>query len=337
MKNAQRIVFIFLICAILSPITNADLSGQALLTEVQETTFDYFWGFAHPVSGLAREGYQHSSDICTSGGTGMGLMTIVVGVERGFVTRSAAAGRILQIVSFLEDNATRYHGAWPHWLNGSTGATIPFSTYDNGADLVETAYLIQGVLTARKYFDGANAVETEIRSRIDRMWEQVEWDWFLNGGDALYWHWSPDYGWQMNMQIRGYNETMIAYILAIASPTQPIPVSCFYDGWAGNNYANGKEFYGFRQWVGPDLGGPLFFTHYSFLGFDPRNKRDNYCNYFENNRNIALIHKAYSIANPSGFVGYGADCWGLTASTNPWGYLAHSPTNDNGTNTHSSG
>ena len=327
------IVFIFLINTILTPVTSAALTGETLLTEVQETTFGYFWDFAHPTSGLAREGYTHDSDTCTTGGTGMGMMTIVVGVERGFVTRSEAASRILTMVSFLEDTATRYHGAWPHWINGSTGATIPFSPPDNGADLVETAYLIQGMLTVRQYFDGAEAVETEIRTRIDRMWEEVEWDWFLNGGDTLFWHWSPDpgNGWQMNMLIRGFNETMIAYILAIASPTHPIPASSYYDGWAGDAYANGKEFYGHRQWVGPDLGGPLFFTHYSFLGFDPRNKRDNYCNYFENNRNIALIHQAYSIYNPLGYVGYGADCWGLTASTNPWGYSAHSPTNDNGT------
>lgn len=331
MNNKYRIVYFFLIAAIISPLANADLTGDALLTQVQQTTFDYFWDFAHPVSGLAREGYLHGTDICTTGGTGMGMMTIVVGVQRGFVTRSAAATRMLQMLTFLQDNVTRYHGAWPHWFNGSTGATIPFTTYDNGGDLVETAFLIEGMLTARQYFDGVNATETEIRTRINTMWQSVEWDWYLNGTDSLYWHWSPNYAWQMNMPIRGFNETMIAYILAIASPSHPIPASCYYDGWASSGYANGKQFYGHRQWVGPDLGGPLFFTHYSFLGFDPRNKRDNYCDYFQLSRNIALTHQAYSIANPSGFVGYGANCWGLTASTNPWGYLAHSPTNDNGT------
>jgi hypothetical protein len=328
-------IIVCLIIMAFTPVARGVLTGEALLTTVQETTFDYFWDFAHPTSGLAREGFttSHNGDTCTTGGSGMGLMTIVVGVERGFVTRTDAANRILTMVSFLEDDATRYHGAWPHWFNGQTGATIPFTTKDNGADLVETAYLIQGMLTVRQYFDGADPVESEIRTRINRLWEEVEWDWFLNGGDTLFWHWSPDpgNGWQMNMLIRGFNETMITYILAIASPTYPIPASSYYDGWAGDAYANGKAFYGHRQWVGDDLGGPLFFTHYSFLGFDPRNKRDNYCNYFENNRNIALIHQAYSIDNPSGYVGYGADCWGLTASTNPWGYLAHSPTNDNGT------
>jgi hypothetical protein len=325
-------IFILLISMILLPVTNAALTDDQLLTEVQETTFSYFWDFAHSVSGLSREGLLHGSNVCTSGGTGMGMMTIVVGVERGFVTRSAAAGRLLTMLSFLEDNTTRYHGAWPHWFNGSTGATIPFSPNDNGGDLVETSYLIEGMLTVRQYFDGGDATETEIRTRIDRMWEAVEWDWYLNGTDTLYWHWSADKGWIMNMPIRGFNETMIAYILAIASPTHPIPASCYYDGWAANSgYVNGKEFYGNRLWVGSDYGGPLFFTHYSFLGFDPRNKRDDYCDYSELSRNIALTHQAYSIDNPLGFDGYGANCWGLTASTNPWGYSAQSPTNDNGT------
>jgi hypothetical protein len=328
MRNS---VFIFLISMILLPATNAVLTDDQLLTEVQETTFSYFWDFAYPTSGLIREGLNHPSHYCATGGTGMGMMTIVVGVERGFVTRAAAATRLLTMLSFLEDNTTRYHGAWPHWFNGSTGATIPFSPNDNGGDLVETSYLIEGMLIVRQYFDGADATETEIRTRINRMWEAVEWDWYLNGTDTLYWHWSADKGWIMNMPIRGFNETMIAYILAIASPTYPIPASCYYDGWASGGYANGKEFYGNRLWVGSDYGGPLFFTHYSFLGFDPRNKRDDYCDYSELSRNIALTHQAYSIDNPLGFEGYGANCWGLTASTNPWGYSAQSPTNDNGT------
>jgi hypothetical protein len=220
MNKKHCLITVCLISMVLTPVTNGVLTGEALLTEVQETTFDYFWDFAHPTSGLAREGFttSHPGDTCATGGTGMGLMTIVVGVERGFVTRGDAADRILTMVSFLEDTATRYHGAWPHWINGSTGETIPFSPLDNGADLVETAYLIEGMLTVRQYFDGTDETETEIRTRINRMWEAVEWDWFLNGGDTLYWHWSPDpgSGWQMGMLVQGFNETMITYILAVA-------------------------------------------------------------------------------------------------------------------------
>jgi hypothetical protein len=311
------------------------VSDDELLSIVQQMSFRYFWDYAHPVSGLTREGLQHWNEICTSGGSGMGLMTIVVGVERGFVTRAEAADRVLQALTFLEDVVDRYHGAWPHWFNGTTGETIPFSPQDDGGDLVETAYLVQGMLTVRQYFDDPDdPVETEIRTRATRMWEGVEWDWYRRypDGEILYWHWSPVHGWAMDLPITGYDETMITYLLAIASPTHPMPASSWGNGYARMPYyTNGNEYYGFMQWVGPPFGGPLFFTHYSFLGFDPRYKRDAYCNYFDNSRNISLIHQAYCIDNPLEFAGYGPSAWGLTASTNPWGYSAHSPTNDNGT------
>jgi hypothetical protein len=317
--------------------TSYAMSEQQLLTSVQEAVFRYFWDYGHPVSGLAREGYElgHSTDTCTSGGTGMGLMALCVGVERGFVSRTEAAERVLRILTFLEEDASRYHGAWAHWIDGATGRTKPFSTYDDGGDLVETAYVVQGMLTARQYFDDPNdPVETDIRSRATRLWEQVEWDWYLKSSrsEVLYWHWSPNHGWRMNHAIRGYNEAMITYLLAIASPTHPIPASYYYSGWAGAaGYANGNTYYGYRQWVGPEKGGPLFFTHYSHLGFDPRNKSDSFCNYFDNSRSISLVNRAHCIDNPQGHSGYSDLVWGLTASFNPWGYSAHSPTNDNGT------
>ena len=317
--------------------TSVAMTDEQLLTSVQEAAFRYFWDYGHPVGGLAREGYgfSHSPDTCTSDGTGMGLMAICVGAERKFVTRAEAAARVLQILTFLEEKASRYHGAWSHWILGRTGATKPFSQYDDGGDLVETAYLVQGMLTVRQYFDDPNdPVETEIRRRATRMWEEVEWSWYRqqSRSEVLYWHWSPNYGWKINFAIRGYNECMIAYLLAIASPTHPMPASCYYRGWAqAADYANGHTYYGYPQWVGPEKGGPLFFTHYSYLGFDPRNKRDQYCNYFENSRSISLINRAYCMENPRGYAGYSDLVWGLTASFNPWGYNAHSPASDNGT------
>jgi len=310
------------------------MTDEQLLTSVQQATFRYFWDFAHPVSGMAREGLRHHRDTVTTGGTGFGLMAIIVGAERGFVSRSEAARRVLKILTFLEERALRYHGAWPHWLNGRTGKTIAFSKYDDGADLVETAFLAQGMLTVRQYFNSDNPVETLIRQNVTRMWRQIEWDWFLRSpaGKSLYWHWSPKHGWKMNMKITGYNEAMIAYVLAIASPSHPIDAECYRRGWAGTaSYANGKSYYGYTVHVGPAYGGPLFWTQYSFLGLDPRNKSDGFCNYFQNNRNITLINRAHCIANPNSFAGYGRLVWGLTASVDPWGYSAHSPTNDNGT------
>jgi len=317
--------------------TSFAMNDEQLLTSVQEAMFRYFYDYGHPVSGMARE-RKKSDNVCATGGTGFGLMAIVVGVERGFVSRDSAAARILKIFQFLQDDATNYHGAWAHWINGATGATIPFSQYDDGGDLVETAYLIQGVLTVRQYFNQNNAVENEIRARATQMWEGVEWDWYrrTSTGNVLYWHWSPNHGWTMNFPITGFNEAMIVYLLAVASPTHSVPASLYYDGWAGSpNYTNGNTFYGYHQSVGPDYGGPLFFTHYSFLGFDPRDKHDQYCNYFENNRNISLIHREYCIENPLSHVGYDSLVWGLTASDEPGGYSAHAPHNiggiDNGT------
>jgi len=309
-------------------------TDDQLKTSVQQAVFRYFWDWAHPVSGLARE-RNTSRDVCATGGTGFGLMAIMIGAHRGFVSREAAARRILRILTFLEEKATRYHGAWSHWINGRTGQTIPFSRYDDGADLVETSFLVQGMLTVRCYFDRKNAVEDEIRTRITRLWRAVEWSWFLRDGKRLWWHWSPKYGWKQNHPIGGhFNECMITYILAIASPTHPIPASCYREGWIGSpsTYANGKEYFGIRLKVGPPLGGPLFFTHYSFLGFDPRGWHDGFCDYFVNSRTITRIHRAWCRMNPHHHKGYCENLWGLTASDDPDGYRVHAPgPRDNGT------
>ncbi|KAF0204775.1 MAG: hypothetical protein FD170_200 [Bacteroidetes bacterium] len=317
---------------VVSAITR-NFSDEELLEMVQEYTFRYFYDFAHPASGMARE-RNTSGDVITSGGSGFGIMALITGIERGFITREEGLDHMIKILNFLE-TADRFHGVWPHWMNGNTGEVVSFSQYDNGGDLVETAFLIQGLLTARQYFNQQVPEEQQIASRITTLWEGVEWDWYSrNNSGALYWHWSPNYGWQMNMQVRGWNEASIVYMLAIASPTHPVPASYWNNGWAGMPYyTNGGSFYGFTLDVGWDRGGPLFFAHYSFLGFDPRNIKDNYTNYFNLNRNHTLIHRAYSIDNPQNHTGYGPNCWGLTASDDPDGYTVHEPGSgrDNGT------
>lgn len=327
-----------------SPVVSARsraMGDEELLTSVQEATFRYFWDHGHPVSALARE-RDRSGDTCTSGGSGFALMAIMVGAERGFVPREAAARRVLRMLTFAEERLERYHGAWSHWFDGATGRTIPFASKggvraDDGGDLVETSFLVQGMLTVRRYFRGEDPVEAEIRARATRMWREVEWDWYLRrpGGKRLYWHWSPRHGWMMDHPIGGhFNECMITYLLAIASPTHPIPASCYREGWVGDpeTYANGESYYGHRLEVGWPYGGRLFFTHYSFLGFDPRGKHDGFCDYFENSRSIARIHRAYAIDNPKGFRGYGPCVWGLTACDTPDGYRALDPLHlDNGT------
>jgi hypothetical protein len=311
------------------------MTDDDFLTMVQRAAFRYFYDYAHPVSGLARDRFG-SGNTVTIGGSGFGISALLVGIERGFISRNQGIERMLKILNFLSTKADRFHGAFPHFMNGETGQVIPFSQYDDGGDLVETSFMIQGLLTARQYFNLSDSNEVKIRDLITSLWQGVEWTWYkqVSFSNFLYWHWSPDYGWYLNVQLKGWNETMICYLLGIASPTYKLPASMYYKGWASDpNYTNGNTYYGFKLWVGPYYGGPLFFAHYSFLGFDPQFKKDNFANYFNNNRDHTLINRAYCIANPKGFAGYGDNVWGLTASDDPLlGYAAHEPYNlDNGT------
>ena len=307
------------------------ITDDALLSRIQEQTFKYFWDFGHPVSGLTRE-RDTSGDVVTSGGSGFGIMAIVVGAHRQFVTRSEALVRTQTIVSFLKNKAQRFHGAFPHWLNGSSGAVIPFSPKDNGADLVETSFLIQGLLTARQYFNGDNPAETALRADINAIWNGVEWNWFRkNNEQVLYWHWSPDFGWEMNHRIEGWNEALVTYVLAASSNTSAIEKSVYDNGWARNGQMrNGNAFFGVQLPLGPNLGGPLFFAHYSFLGINPIGLTDAYANYGMQNTAHSMINYNYCKANPKGYVGYSEKCWGLTASDDITGYRVHEPSQDNG-------
>lgn len=308
------------------------LSDDELLTLVQKQTFRYFWDYAHPESGLARERSNGRDQITTIGGSGFGVMAIIVGIERGFITREQGAERMLKIVQFLNKKAQSYHGVWPHWINGQTGETIAFSRKDDGADLVESAFMIQGLLVAHQYFDKPTGMERQIRGLTNKLWREAEWDWFTQGGqDILYWHWSPNNGWAMNHRITGHNECHITYILAAASPTFSVKESVYHKGWTSSNvFRNGREYYGIKLPLGTDFGGPLFFTHYSYLGLDPRGLKDRYADYEKQMKAHTLINRAYCIDNPKGYKGYGEKCWGLTASDGDRGYSAHCPTNDRG-------
>lgn len=315
-----------------------NLSDSALLDFVQKQTFRYFWDFAHPVSGMSRERsnvmYGYGDETVTTGGTGFGVMSVIVAAERKWISRDTAAKFLLKMVQFLL-KADAYHGVFPHWMNGATGKTIPFSRKDDGADLVETSYLFQGLICARQYFNGENNTERELRNRISWLWDDIEWNWFTNGGqEVLYWHWSPNNGWAMNFPVRGFNECLIMYILAASGKNEKYAVSpaVYHRGWAQSSFfKNGKTFYGIKLPLGFDYGGPLFFSQYSFLGLDPRGLKDEYADYWVQNKNHTLINHAYCLDNPKKYKGYGEDCWGLTASDTYTGYAAHSPTEDLGT------
>lgn len=307
------------------------ITDDQLLTLVQQQTFRYFWDFAHPVSGLARE-RNNSGETVTSGGSGFGIMAIPVAINRSFITRAQGLTRMQTIVSFLKNTAQKFHGAFPHWLNGTTGAVIPFSTKDNGADLVETSYLVQGLICAREYFNGGDAAETALRDDINSICNGVEWNWFRQGSQqVLYWHWSPNYNWEMNMPVKGWNECLITYVLAASSQAYSIPRTVYDNGWAQNGaMQNNNTYYGLPLPLGPAYGGPLFFAHYSFLGINPNGLSDAYANYFTQNKNHTLINYNHCVTNPNANYGYSNLCWGLTASDIENDYTASSPTNDRG-------
>ncbi len=308
------------------------ISDEELLTMVQQRTFRYFYDFAHPVAGLARE-RNSSGDVVTTGGSGFGLMAFPVAVERGFISRAEALAHCTKVVDFLTDKADRFHGAYPHWLNGKTGKTEPFSAKDNGADLVETAFLMEGLLTIRQYFSDASPEETALREKITAIWEGVEWTWFQNGGkNVLYWHWSPNYEWAMNMPVRGWNEAFVVYLLAASSPTYGIDKAVYTEGWARNGgIRNGKKYFDITLPLGEEMGGPMFFAHYSFLGLDPMHLSDAYANFGDQNIAHACINYAYSLKHREQPADPAQAHWGLTASDIPDGYYATSPTHDNGT------
>lgn len=318
-------------------------SDDELLTRIQKETFNYFWEGAEPNSGLARERLHMDNvyptspmNTVTTGGSGFGLMAILVGIERGFVSREDALNRYLRIIDFLE-KADRFHGAWPHWLNGETGKVVPFSKKDTGGDLVETAFLVQGLLTVSEYFKNGNEKEQHLVEKIDTLWKTVEWNWYTkNGQDVLYWHWSPTDGWDMNFPVGGYNECLIMYVLAASSPTYPIKPSVYHKGWAKDGaIVSTEKFYGedlvLNYYEHDDAPiGPLFWAHYSYLGLNPKGLSDQYADYWKLVQNHAKIHYKYALDNPKNFKGYGDSLWGLTSSYSIKGYAGHRPGHDLG-------
>lgn len=318
------------------------LTDEALITLTQERTFQYFWSGAESHSMAARERIhldapEKDQTLVTSGGTGFGLMAILVGIERGFVTREDAVKRLRHILQFLE-SAERFHGAWPHWIHGDTGKTRPFSPKDDGGDLVETSFLAQGLLCVRQYFAEGKPAERELADLANRLWRGIDWNWYRGADqeDVLFWHWSPRHQWAMKFRIRGYNECLITYVLAASSPTHPVPAKVYHSGWAedGKILASQSAYgitFPLKHQGATRSCGPLFWSHYSFLGLDPRQLKDRYADYWALNRDHVRMVRQYCIDNPGEFDGYSAKCWGLTSSYALRGYRGHRPGNDEGT------
>jgi hypothetical protein len=317
------------------PAELAALPDEELLEAVQRQTFAFFWEAAHPVSGLApdrcKTSLGPSDDLVATGGSGFAVMALIVAAQRGWITRAAAADRVGHMLDLLT-RATCYHGVFPHFMNGRTGTTIPFTRKDDGGDLVETSLLIMGLLCAREYFSSAGADEAKIRGLVNYIWNDVEWDWYTRGRPVLQWHWSPNNGWALELDIRGWNECLVTYVLAASAPRYPIDPSAYHQGFAvGRNFLNGKPYYGITLPLGAPFGGPLFLSQYSFCGIDPRGLKDRYADYWQQNVNHVRINREHCMANPLHHKGYGASCWGLTSSDGADGYATHAPDNDDGT------
>ena len=317
-------------------------NDDAMLDYIQRVHFNYMWDGAEPTSGLARERIhldgqypENDQDVVTTGGSGFGIAGLVVAMERGFITRNQGVERLTRIVDFLE-RADRFHGVWPHWLHGPTGKVKPFGQKDNGGDLVESCFLMQGLLCARQYLNNENEAEKNLIDRINALWQGMEFDWYTRGGqDVIYWHWSPEYEWEMNFPLEGYNECLIVYVLAAASPTHTVPAECYHKGWArSGGIKSDAAPYGYplelKHNGAEQTGGPLFWAHYSWIGLNPKGLKDQYADYWNVVRNHAMSNYQYCVANPKHYTDYGPDCWGLTASYSVDGYSAHSPGNDLG-------
>tara|TARA_R110002126_G_scaffold291587_1_gene453974 strand:+ start:10739 stop:12103 length:1365 start_codon:yes stop_codon:yes gene_type:complete len=312
-----------------------EIAFKALLDTVQSNTFKYFWDFAEPISGMARERSHKdafegkSRNIITIGGSGLGISSFPTAVTRGWISREDAVNRLLKITKFLE-NCEKFHGAFAHWYYADSKKVHAFSDLDNGGDIVETALLIQGIIINKQFFTANNPLEISLREKLDAIWKSVEWDWYTQNKKSITWHWSTNFGFEKDLPVSGWNEALIVYVLAASSPTHTIEKETYTNGWTRNGeMKNGKSFYNHQLFLGEDYGGPLFLSQYSFMGIDPRSLKDEFCaNYFEQNRNHSLINYEYCIDNPKNFKGYSENCWGLTASDNFEGYSAHSPSND---------
>ena len=300
-----------------------EVKDSILLNAVQHASMDYMWSGADPVSGLAYErihmdnnyGYN-DPDVITIGGSGFGIAGLVVAMERGFITREKGVERLQRIIAFL-NKADRFHGVWSHWLKAD-GKVVPFSENDNGGDLVESSFLMEGLLIARQYMNPSVPAEKAVIDGINDLWQSMEFDWYRNNQNCLYWHWSPDKGWMMNMPIRGWNEALIVYVLAASSPTHSVPKEVYTQGWGANNRPTSS----YTQ--------PLFWTHYSFIGLNPMTLKDQYASYKEVVTGHAMAQYDYCVRNPKHYPNYGAQCWGLTAGYSPSGYAAHCTGNDLG-------
>ena len=331
----RKLVLVGLVVFTLTPRSAPALTTEALLDTLQHTAFDYFWNEANPTNGLIKDRSTLSSP-CSIASLGFGLSAICIGIDHGWVSRDDGRARIRTALQTLwtkpQGNALSgtigYKGLYYHFLD-MPGA---LRTWDCELSTIDTALLFAGIIDAKQYFDTADPVDVEVRALADSIYYRADWEFMRNFAPSIYMGWKPGTGFSTFGQWIGYNEAMILFILALGSPTHPVPATTWTAWTSGYNWSTQ---YGQTYVIFP----PLFGHQYSHCWIDFRSIYDTYManrgiTYFENSRRATLAQRAYCIANPSGRVGYGANQWGLTASDGPTGYNARGAPpsqNDDGT------
>jgi hypothetical protein len=295
---------------------------RAFLDTLERRTFAFFWDHSDSVTGLTPDRWP-SPSFSSIAAVGFALTAYPIGVERGYVSRTDAAERVLRTLRFFweapqgpaQSDVSGYHGFFYHFLDMRTGRryrTVELSTID-------TALLLGGTLFCQSYFDGSDSREVAIRSYAESLYARVDWRWAQTHYPLISHGWTPEAGF-ITYDWSGYNEAMLVYLLALGSPTRPIGRDA-WDTWT-QPYEWGRHFGGLEH-VGF---GPMFGHQYTHVWIDFRGIQDAYMrargiDYFENSRRQTYAQRAYAIANPGEWVGYGPDVWGLTSSDGPGDFL----------------
>jgi hypothetical protein len=324
--------------------TTLPYDRDKLMNDEQEAAVRFYVDEALPASGLSPEGRPGWGPTITAiGASGMGIENIIVGVERGFIPRQEGLDLILRQLRFLDTKAEKQKGAFGHWMDDGSGEIKPFMNPGTSVDLVETAFLIEGVIIAREYFKGDTPEEKELREIANRLSANVEWDKFMaraekdpsnpkktnwvheTNAPVMIWHWHPVDGFS-DVPVKGFNEALMCYLLGIGSETHPINPQSYYEGWMDPQRGLGKarEDFGIKHSLGYGVGWPLFFAHYTFIGYDPKQVSYDGKSYFDHFVDACRIQQLYAKSRAGEFKGFDT-LWGQAASLYPKGYRPNEP------------
>ncbi|MFN2398147.1 MAG: glucoamylase family protein [Gemmatimonadaceae bacterium] len=286
------------------------------LDKLQRDTFEYFMKESNCDNGMVPDNTREGAHASITA-IGFALTAYTIGVERGFIARREAVERTLTTLRFFRDSeqsedpcATGNKGFYYHFLHMANGRRA----WESELSTIDSAFLIAGMLTSATYFDGGSAEEREIREIAEDLYARADWKWALNGGETVSMGWKPESGF-LPYRWEGYNEALILYFLALASPLHPIPAE---------SYRAQAKTYCWKELHGQEFlyAGPLFIHQLSHMWIDFRGIQDEFMrekgiDYFENSRRATYAQRQYAISNPQKYKGYSEHCWGVTASDGP--------------------